>query len=463
MTAPVDSSSTVAQNFAEAVIDWFEIHGRHDLPWQVDPSPYRVWISEIMLQQTRVGTVIPYFRRFMTRFPDVSVLAAADIDQVLHLWTGLGYYARARNLHKAARTIVEEHGGGFPDTVEELTRLSGIGPSTAGAILALAHGRRAPILDGNVKRVLARCYAVEGFPGNSKTRSELWTLAEELTPSKRVAAYTQGMMDLGATLCTRSNPDCPQCPLYDRCLARQRGEIDRFPGKRPAKTLPVRSVTMFILQDREGRVLLEKRPPNGIWGSLYSLPQIENSDMPSPNNETKDGKSNGNDGTNNGNNGTPTNTAEIVAVAQASSGNDWISTNSNGNDEIPTNTAEIAGAAHASPASATMGHPHQGNHGTPINTAEIKGRTNASPALNSLPANLATLCLAIEPPIELPPIRHGFTHFQLDITPVHYKVTQLPSAVAESDRWLWYSIVEPVEVGLAAPVRKLLAALAASE
>ncbi len=354
-------------SFADAVIDWFETHGRHDLPWQANPSPYRVWVSEIMLQQTRVATVIPYFNRFMQRFPDVNALAAADIDQVLHLWTGLGYYARARNLHKAARTIVDECSGRFPDTIEELERLSGIGRSTAGAILALAHDRRAPILDGNVKRVLARCFAVDGYPGYSKTQAELWTLAEELTPSGRVAAYTQGMMDLGATLCTRVNPDCPQCPLQGRCLARKRGEVERFPGKKPAKTLPVRSVTMLILQDREGRVLLEKRPPHGIWGSLYSLPQFESTD------------------------GTPTDAPEI-AVAK-----------------------------------------------------------------HELPAGLPALRIKDARPQVLAPIRHGFTHFRLDIKPVRYMVTRTTPSVADSDRWLWYSIAEPVEVGLAAPVRKLLA------
>ena len=373
MPVRTESGPAATDGFADAVIDWFETHGRRDLPWQANPTPYRVWVSEIMLQQTRVATVIPYFQRFMERFPDVAALAAAEIDQVLHLWTGLGYYARARNLHKAARTLVEGHGGRFPDTVEELEHLSGIGRSTAGAILALAHGRPAPILDGNVKRVLARCFAVEGYPGNGKTRSELWALAERLLPCQsdesrtgsarnRITAYTQGMMDLGATLCTRVNPDCPQCPLRHRCLGRQRGEAERYPGKKPAKTLPVRSVTMFILQDSEGRVLLEQRPPNGIWGSLYSLPQTETRD------------------------GTPT-----------------------------------------------------------------------------LPAGLPGLRLANEPPSELPPIRHGFTHFQLDIKPLHYKLAQTASAVADSGRWLWYSIVDPAEVGLAAPVRKLLATLASAE
>ena len=393
-------------DFAETVIDWFETHGRHDLPWQDDPTPYRVWVSEIMLQQTRVATVIPYFRRFMERFPDVASLAAAEIDQVLHLWTGLGYYARARNLHKAAQMIVEKHGGRFPDTVEELERLSGIGRSTAGAILALAHGRQAPILDGNVKRVLARCFAVEGYPVNGKTRSELWALAERVLPSQsdesrtgsarnRIAAYTQGLMDLGATLCTRANPDCPHCPLQHRCVARQRGETDRYPGKKPTKTLPVRSVTMFILQDSEGRVLLEKRPPNGVWGSLYSLPQID--------------------------------TSERMVEESGKVG-------------------ENAGARHASPV-------HAGNR----NAARAR---HASPLQSKLPAGLTELQFENRPPTELEPIRHGFTHFQLHITPVRYFVARTAPAVADSDRWLWYSVADPAEIGLAAPVRKLLAKLA---
>jgi len=379
--------------FADAIIDWHTRHGRHDLPWQSDPGPYRVWVSEIMLQQTRVGTVIPYFQRFMARFPDIESLARADIDQVLHLWTGLGYYARARNLHKAARTIMAEHGGRLPATVEELERLSGIGRSTAGAILCLGHGRPAPILDGNVKRVLARCFAVGGYPGNSKTRAELWALAQRLLPENaaekrpggartRAAAYTQGMMDLGATLCTRANPDCPRCPLRHRCLARQRGEIDRHPGKKAAKALLVRSVAMFILRTDAGRVLLEKRPPNGIWGSLYSLPQV---DLPQP---------------------------------------------------------ESGGNMAASPASGGARSARKLEWAPPP------------------PGQTMGLRYHDEPPVELPGIKHSFTHFQLDIVPVLYRVRGANNAVAESDRWLWYSIDNPAEVGLAAPVRKLLASLA---
>ncbi len=444
--------------FVDCMVAWSETHGRHDLPWQFDPSPYRVWVSEIMLQQTRVGTVIPYFQRFMARFPDVGALAAADIDQVLHLWAGLGYYARARNLHRAARTVVAKYGGKIPRSLAQLTSLSGIGRSTAGAILALGHDQPAPILDGNVNRVLARCFAVAGYPGNSKTLSELWALAEELAAQlagdanpleprggntqnsdkhpklrawaihpesaqkpqgrkrdtntsvkragsgvdgvrsgrarSRIAAYTQGMMDLGATLCTRTKPDCSNCPLRERCLARRQGEVERYPGKKPARNLPVRAVTMFIIHDRQGRVLLEKRPSEGIWGSLYSLPQIE----------TRDG----------------------------------------------TPTLGIYGTATAT------------GDGTPASNIQALPEPTASLVKLKLPIKPAQLDFADDAVTALPRLRHGFTHFQLDISPVLCEVEVVGAAVADSDRWLWYSIDNPAEVGLAAPVQKLLAALAAS-
>ncbi len=205
------------EQFQHSILDWFDQHGRHDLPWQQAQTPYRVWVSEIMLQQTQVATVIPYFQRFMARFPDVGALAAAEQDEVLHLWTGLGYYARARNLHKAARLVVNNWGGEFPQTLEGMESLPGIGRSTAGAILAMACGIRAPILDGNVKRVLARYACVEGWPGQTAVQKQLWALAEEYTPSRRVGDYTQAMMDLGATLCTRSKPACVLCPLQLDC------------------------------------------------------------------------------------------------------------------------------------------------------------------------------------------------------------------------------------------------------
>lgn len=259
--------------FAERVLDWFARHGRHDLPWQHPATPYRVWVSEVMLQQTQVATVIPYFERFTARFPDVAALAAAGVDEVLHLWSGLGYYARARNLHRAAQQIVERHGGEFPATIEQVEALPGVGRSTAGAILSLSGGQRHAILDGNVKRVLARFEAVEGWPGETATLRRLWRLAERYTPPERVRAYNQAMMDLGATLCTRSRPRCPECPVRDGCPAALTGRQAEFPRPRPRKHLPVREVRMLLLVDA-GRVLLQRRPPTGVWGGLWGLPEL---------------------------------------------------------------------------------------------------------------------------------------------------------------------------------------------
>ena len=260
--------------FSDAVLAWYDQHGRSDLPWQHPRTPYRVWVSEIMLQQTQVSTVIGYFDRFMATFPDVQTLAAADTDQVLHLWTGLGYYARARNLHKAARQLVAEHDGEFPDTVEEVAELPGIGRSTAGAILAQSRGVRAPILDGNVKRVLARLHAVPGWPGKKPVEKRLWELAEQHTPNRRLADYTQAVMDLGATLCAR-RPDCPRCPVATLCQARADGNPQDYPGRKPAKQKPVRQTRMLILRNRDGQVWLEPRPPSGIWGGLWCFPQLD--------------------------------------------------------------------------------------------------------------------------------------------------------------------------------------------
>ncbi|MEX2469177.1 MAG: A/G-specific adenine glycosylase [Pseudohongiellaceae bacterium] len=339
--------------FADKVLTWFDQHGRHDLPWQSDPTPYRVWVSEIMLQQTQVSTVIPYYQRFTARFPDVAALAAADSDQVLHLWTGLGYYARARNLHAAAQWVVDEHGGRFPDSVEALEALPGIGRSTAGAIFALATDKRAPILDGNVKRVLTRYHGIEGWPEQSAVKNRLWELAETLTPTRRVAAYTQAMMDLGATVCTRTRPACPHCPLNRGCAARAHDLTAQIPGRKPKKTLPVKTVTMFIIQNGDGEVLLEKRPPSGIWGGLYSLP------------------------------------------------------------EGPADAERPA------------------FEGLTVRTREAR---------------------------TLAPLRHTFSHYHLDIKPLHL-ATRSATGVAESDRWLWYPLDHSLEVGLAAPVKKLLAGL----
>jgi len=260
--------------FADAVLNWFDEHGRKDLPWQHDITPYRVWISEIMLQQTQVTTVIPYFDRFMKRFPDVKKLAKAPVDDVLHHWSGLGYYARARNLHKAAITVVKEFNGEFPSTVDELAELPGIGRSTAGAIVSIAFKKRAAILDGNVKRVLARYHGIDGWPGIAQVQDTLWQHAEAHTPTKRVADYSQAMMDLGATLCTRSRPKCARCPLQIDCVALAEEKPEKYPGKKPKKTLPEKAVRMLLLENPDGAIWLEQRPPQGIWGGLWSLPEI---------------------------------------------------------------------------------------------------------------------------------------------------------------------------------------------
>ncbi len=257
---------------ADTLLAWFDAHGRHDLPWQHPRTPYRVWISEIMLQQTQVNTVVPYFERFMQRFPDVHALAAAAQDAVLALWSGLGYYARARNLHRAAQRIVDQHGGAFPSTLDDWLTLPGIGRTTAGAILAQAFEQRQPILDGNVRRVLARYHAVDGWPGDRAVQDRLWQWAEAAMPHRRIADYTQAIMDLGATVCTR-RPACQRCPLADDCRARAAGNPQAWPGRKPRKALPVKRTAMLILRNADGRILFERRPPAGIWGGLWSLPE----------------------------------------------------------------------------------------------------------------------------------------------------------------------------------------------
>jgi A/G-specific adenine glycosylase len=263
-----------ASKFAPALLAWFDVDGRKDLPWQRDPTPYRVWISEIMLQQTQVATVIPYYAAFVRRFPDVRALAEARLDEVLHLWSGLGYYARARNLHRAAQVIIRDHGGRFPESIDEVMALPGIGRSTAGAILALSRGERHPILDGNVRRVLARQFGVDGFPGDAAVEQRLWSLAEACTPQERVAEYTQGIMDLGATVCTRSRPACLLCPVGAGCLARLLGLQDRLPAPRPRARRPQRDAWLVLAMRGEHKVLLERRPASGIWGGLWGLPEF---------------------------------------------------------------------------------------------------------------------------------------------------------------------------------------------
>lgn len=345
-------------SFSSELLSWFADHGRHDLPWQSDKTPYKVWVSEIMLQQTQVATVIPYFKRFMARFPSLEDLALAEEDQVLHQWTGLGYYARARNLHKTAQIIYHEMKGQFPDTVEELTALPGIGRSTAGGIIASSMNKHAVILDGNVKRVLCRYLCLEGWPDQSATNKKLWEHAEKFTPAENFAEFNQAIMDLGASLCSKNNPACELCPLKDGCKAFKTGRATEFPHKKPKKKLPVKATTMLVLQNLQSTsVLLEKRPPSGIWGGLWSLP------------------------------------------------------------EIPVNT---------SPDSFLI------VHGLKKQAEEERWQ----------------------------PIRHTFSHYHLDITPVLISLKKSPDAVLEKGRWHWYDLQSPGQLGLAAPVKKLLDALA---
>ena len=261
--------------FAEALLAWFDRHGRKDLPWQRARTPYRVWLSEIMLQQTQVRTVIAYFERFVAALPDLAALAAADEDRVLALWSGLGYYSRARNLLRTAKRCMQQHGGELPRDVDALAALPGIGRSTAAAILAQAHGERHAILDGNVKRVLARWHGVHGWPGTTAVQRALWSHADAHTPATRVADYTQAIMDLGATVCTRARPRCTDCPVADGCVARRDGLVATLPQPKPARALPTRATAMLVVRDAEGRVLLERRPPTGVWARLWSLPEID--------------------------------------------------------------------------------------------------------------------------------------------------------------------------------------------
>jgi len=261
-------------SIAEALLCWWDSHGRKDLPWQINPTPYRVWVSEIMLQQTQVTTVVGYYERFLRSFPDADTLASASQDTVLNHWSGLGYYSRARNLHKAAQTVATEYGGELPVSLDELMDLPGIGRSTAGAILALSSGQRHPILDGNARRVLARYFAVEGWSGATPNQKKLWQLADQCTPYIRVANYTQAIMDLGATLCKRGIPDCENCPLSEGCQAFYLDKTGEIPAPKPKKVRPLRSAILLMARDGDS-VLLEKRPPNGIWGGLWSFPEFE--------------------------------------------------------------------------------------------------------------------------------------------------------------------------------------------
>jgi len=345
-------------SFSRRVLDWFERHGRKDLPWQRQPDPYRVWVSEIMLQQTQVTTVIPYFEAFMARFPDLLTLADAELDEVLALWAGLGYYARARNLHRAAQCVRDRHGGRFPEDFDAVLSLPGIGRSTAGAILSLSLGRHHAILDGNVKRVLARFFAEPGWPGATRVAATLWEHAERLTPRQRVAEYNQAMMDLGAGVCTRARPRCEQCPLQRDCVARANGNPTDYPGKKPRKAMPVRETQMLLLQGRDDRLLLQRRPPSGVWGGLLSLPEVAVGDDPAR----------------------------------------WC------HRELGLLVAE-------------------------------DGRWDV--------------------------VRHTFSHFHLDITPVLLRTKSPAGRVMEGDEWLWYN--GDAVAGLPAPVARLLARWARRE
>ena len=359
--------------FARSLIHWHADHGRHDLPWQNTSDPYRIWLSEIMLQQTQVETVSRYYQRFLARFPDLAALADAPGDDVLALWSGLGYYARARNLHKAAQVVMTNHGGRFPDEVEAIATLPGIGRSTAAAIAAFAFGQRHAILDGNVKRVLCRVFGVEGYPGDKKVEDRLWVLAESLLPERAEATgtYIQAQMDLGATLCTRARPACMRCPLAGDCIAARDGRVAQLPTPRPRKAIPQReSRVVLVLANgsasdsmfADTRVLLERRPPSGIWGGLLSLPEL--------------------------------------------------------------------------PDSATG--PRQVAHW--------------------LTSNLG---VAGDDGIELAPVRHVFTHFQLTLRPLRFDIDQNPRNAnrAGEDKLVWLRLDELDQAGLPAPIRRILESL----
>jgi len=268
--------------FSDLLLAWFDKHGRHDLPWQHPRTPYRVWLSEIMLQQTQVATVIPYFEKFLCRFPDLKTLANAEPDDVVALWAGLGYYTRARNLHRSAKIRMENHQGELPITLDELIALPGIGRSTAAAILSQAHDLPFAILDGNVKRTLSRYYGIKGWPGTPAVEKELWELSEKCLPEKRNADYTQAIMDFGATLCTRSKPRCTECPLNKKCLAFIENRVAELPQKKPAKKIPTRHTIMLVLLNNQNEVLLSRRPAKGVWSGMWSLPEVSDLDEAQP-------------------------------------------------------------------------------------------------------------------------------------------------------------------------------------
>jgi A/G-specific adenine glycosylase len=264
-----------AAGFAAALLRWHRRHGRHDLPWQHPRTPYRVWIAEIMLQQTQVVTVIGYYERFLQRFPDIGTLAAAGLDEVLHAWSGLGYYSRARNLHAAAQRIQSEYGGELPATRTQLIALPGIGRSTAAAILALAHDRSEAILDANVRRVLSRCFGIGGKAGSRAIEQQLWRQAEQCVPASQAAIYTQAIMDFGATQCTQRSPGCPRCPLAGVCVAYRTDRVAELPPPRTRAPRRTRTIVMLLASRADGRLLLQRRPPRGVWGGLWTPPEFQ--------------------------------------------------------------------------------------------------------------------------------------------------------------------------------------------
>ncbi len=274
--------SNTGASLSARLLAWHAVHGRHDLPWTRERTPYRVWLSEIMLQQTQVVTVIPYFERFTHVYPNVHALSTAELDAVLHLWTGLGYYSRARNLHATARHLVEYHDGEFPHTLDALVALPGIGRSTAAAILAQAFELPYAILDGNVKRVLARYHAIDGYPGESAVLADLWRLSESHLPQSQVCDYTQALMDLGATLCTRSRPRCNACPLAADCLALATARQHELPARRPRRETPTKATIFLVIENDEGAVLLQRRPAHGVWGGLWGFPEIDTDSEATP-------------------------------------------------------------------------------------------------------------------------------------------------------------------------------------
>lgn len=348
------------KKFSDKVLRWYHKHGRKTLPWQLKRTPYRVWVSEIMLQQTQVATVIPYFEKFMQRFPDVNTLAKAETDQVMFYWSGLGYYARARNLHKAAQIIRDQYQGEFPTNLEQVEGLPGIGRSTAGAILSLACNQHHAILDGNVKRVLARYFMIEGWYGTTRVMNQLWEKSVQLTPQKNVAQYNQAMMDIGNMVCSRSNPSCQQCPVSDGCQAFQYGKQAEYPTPKPKKNIPVKSVRMAMLRNVDNAILLQRRPPVGIWGGLLSFPEIPDK-------------------------------ASI---------NKWCA---------------------------------------------------------------SELGLKVNEQQTWPVVRHTFSHFHLDITPVLISVERKNARIMDRDHWVWYKGESTEMGGFAAPVKRLITKLESLE